>query len=124
MRSSTLAISWCVDVFNCLCRGIIFFKVVSHALRPRNSGVSSQGPVNESDAGTPKEGLVRTFPYDYEHMTRELEEIDFETLSHDCLIEHSDPSGYCTTHNCVAYTTMVIVFLVPNSDECRFFRSS
>ena len=61
------------------------------------------GPVNELDAGTPREGLVRTFPYDYEHMTRELEEIDFETLSHDCLIEHSDPSGYCTTHNCVAY---------------------
>jgi len=67
---------------------------------------------------------VGTFPYDYEHMTRELEEIDFETLSHDCLIEHLAPSGYCTTYNCVAYPTTIIVFLVPNSDECRFFRSS
>ena len=63
-------------------------------------------------------------PYDCEHMTRELEEIDFETLSHDCLIEHLAPSGYCTIYNGVVYPTMIIVFLVPNLDECRFFRSS
>jgi hypothetical protein len=67
-------------------------------------------------------GKVRwaLFTHDYEHMTREFEEIDFETSSHDCLIEHLDPSSYCTTHNCVAYPAVIIV-LVPNPDVYLFF---
>ena len=53
-------------------------------------------------------------------MTKEFEEIDFETSSYGCLIEHLDPSGYCITHNCVAYPVVIIV-LVPNLGVYLFF---
>jgi hypothetical protein len=63
---------------------------------------------------------VGAFHHDYEHMTKEFEEIDFETSSHDCLIEYLDFLGYCTTHNCVAYPVVIIV-LVPNLGVYLFF---
>ena len=97
------------------------FKVGSHALRRRNTWCVSTR--RELDAGTPREGSVGAFTHDCEHMTGEFEEIDFETSSHDCLIEHLDPSGYCATHNCVAYPVVIIV-LAPNLGVHPAFRLS